>query len=69
MYQGDDKAVCDLCGKTLQAARGRKIAVFAGEQGWDWCTGNGLATFHACPQCRRTRAAEVLAAITARGCS
>lgn len=71
MYQGEDKVMCDLCGETLQAPPGRKVsvAVFAGQQGWDWCTGNGLATFHACPQCRTTRAAEVLAALTARGCS
>ena len=69
MYQGEDKAVCDLCGETLQAPPGRTVALFAHHQGWDWCTGNGLATFHACPQCRRTRATEFLAALTARGCS
>jgi hypothetical protein len=67
MYQGEDKVMCNLCGETLQAAPGEKVsvAVFAGQHGWDWFTGNRPATFHACPQCRRTRAAEVRAAFTA----
>lgn len=65
MYQGEDTVVCGLCGETLQAPPGRKISVFAEEQGWDWFTGYRSVTFHACPQCRTTRAAEVDAALTA----
>jgi hypothetical protein len=67
MYQGEDKVICNLCGETLQAPPGRKVSVFAGERGWDWFTGDRPATFHACPQCRTTRAAEVRAALTACG--
>lgn len=36
-----------------------------GEQGWDWFTGYRPVTFHACPQCRTTRAVEFCAGLAA----
>lgn len=57
--------MCDLCGQTLQVPPGLGVAAFAAQQGWDWFTGDRPDTFHACPQCRTARAAEVGAALTA----